>query len=539
MTKVDLRPGATLAYARRLVTDVERSMPRALLLSTLLLAAALPAHAGTAPPSRLKEIADPDTRAWWQATEALSNDAMEGRDTGSAGYDRAARLVAKRFEAAGLKPAGDHGSWFQTFRLNDLRVTVPGTHIAVGGKPLRLLYDLAIWPSADMPTRLDAPVVFGGYCAADALGDVRGKVVLCYGWRRAGLTTGAERAHAVEAAGAVGLLTIADPGFTEEPMRWPVAYARSMSLPDAPAAPEDRLLVGTLNADALATVIAGAGQDAAQLLARGSAGQPLPRLEVPGHFQAQLKLEQKVVTSANVLGVLPGTDPALRGQTLVLSAHLDGYGHGEPVGGDDLYNGTLDDAAYVALLERLAARRHGQGYRRPVLFAAFTGEEKGLFGSRWFVAHPPLPKAQIAADINLDQIRPIFPLTRLTVHALNDSTLGDAVRTVAARHAIAVQLDPEPERNLLRRADHWPFVQAGIPATGFVFGYAPGSDAEKRYRHWYEVQYHRPQDDLTQPMDWTAAGAFNRFFYDLVGTVADAAAPPQWKPGSALAPHAH
>lgn len=103
---------------------------------------------------------------------------------------------------------------------------------------------------------------------------------------------------------------------------------------------------------------------------------------------------------------------------------------------------------------------------------------------------------------------------------------------------IKVQLDPEPERQLLHRSDHWPFMQAGIPATGFVFGYRPGSDSEQRYRHWYQVQYHRPQDDLTQPIDWTAAGKFNRFFYALVQTVANAEAPPQWKPGSALAPHA-
>lgn len=511
-------------------------MKLAWLLSTVVLAASLPVHASQSTASRLKEITDPDTRAWWQATEALSNDAMEGRDTGSAGYNRAAKVVAERFAAAGLRPAGDHGSWFQTFRLNDLRVRVKGTRIVVGKTRLRLLYDLAVSPSAGMPTQVDAAVVFGGYCAPGSLGDVRGKVVLCYGWRRDGLTTGAQRARAVEAAGAVGMFTIADPGFTVEPMRWPVAYARKVTPADAPASPNDRLLVATLNADALASVIAGSGHDARELLALGSAGKPLSRFDVPGRLKARLNLQRRVLSSANVLGLLPGTDPALRGQTLVLSAHLDGYGHGEPVGGDRIYNGTLDDAAYVALLERLALRRHGQGYRRPVLFAAFTGEEKGLLGSRWFVAHPTLPKGKIAADINLDQIRPIFPLTRLTVHALDDSTLGDTVRAVAARHDIRVQLDPEPERNLLRRADHWPFLQAGIPATGFVFGYAPGSDAEKRYRHWYEVQYHRPQDDLTQPMDWAAAGKFNRFFYDLVAGVADADAAPRWKPGSPLAP---
>jgi Zn-dependent M28 family amino/carboxypeptidase len=517
------------------------ALPEAILKSAtvlLLLAIAWPATtlAGGPPPSRLHNITDPDTRAWWQETEALSNDAMEGRDTGSAGYDRAARLVARHFAQAGLRPAGEHGSWFQSFRLNDLRVTKEGTRIAVGKTPLKLLYDITLRPSAGMPTRLDAPVVFAGYCAPGSLGDVRGKVVLCYGWRRAGLTTGGQRIRAVEAAGAAGMVTIADPGFTVEPMRWPVAYARTVEPLDAPASADDHLLVGLLNADALAAAIVGSGQDAANLLALGSAGKPLPRFEVPGHFQAQLHLQQRVVRSANVLGMLPGTDPALRRQTVVLSAHLDGYGYGEPVAGDNLYNGTLDDAAYVALLQRLAVRRHGQGYRRPVLFAAFTGEEKGLLGSRYFVAHPTVPKGQIVADINLDQVRPIFPLTRMTVHALDDSTLGDAVRAVATRDDIHVQLDPEPERNLLRRADHWSFVQAGIPATGFVFGYAPGSDSEKRYRHWYEVQYHRPQDDLTQPMNWPAAGKVNRFFYLLVTAVADADAAPTWKAGSALAP---
>jgi Zn-dependent M28 family amino/carboxypeptidase len=509
----------------------------------VLLAMAWPllALAGTPPPAHAHEttprtITDPDTRVWWQATEALSNDAMEGRDTGSPGSDRAAAQVARRFAAAGLKPAGEHGSWFQRFQLDDLRVTPQGTRIAVGKTPLRLLYDITLSPSAGMPTTLDAPMVFAGYCTPDALGDVRGKVVLCYGWRRAGLTTGAQRSKAAAAAGALGIVTVADPGFTIEPTRWPAAYAREMAPRGASPSATDRMLVATLNPTVLAAVIAASGQDATALLALGSAGQALPRFELPGRFHARLHRTQQVVTSANVLGVLPGTDATLRAQYLVLSAHLDGYGHGEPVGGDDIYNGTLDDAAYVALLEQLAARRHGHGYRRPVLFAAFTGEEKGLLGSRYFVAHPTVPRQAIVANINLDQLRPIFPLTRLTVHALNDSTLGDTVRAVAVRDGIAVQLDPEPERNLLRRADHWSFIQAGIPATGFVFGYQPGTDSEKRYRHWYDVQYHRPQDDLGQPMDWPAAGKFNRFFYQLVAAVADADAAPQWKPGSTLAP---
>jgi len=506
-----------------------------LLLGLLFLDAAAPALAAEAS-SRLHEITDPDTRAWWQATEALSNDAMEGRDIGSAGYDRAADVVAKRFAAAGLKPAGDDGTWFQPITFDDWQITTKGTQIAAGAHPLRLLYDIFPRVSAGMPATLDAPLMFGGYRAPDALGEARGKVVLCFGWSGAGLTSRADRMKAAREAGAIGVLDIADPGYTLEPTRWPMAYAREVTPASAQTPAANPLLAALLNADALAPAIANSGHDAAQLIASGSAGKPLPSFGVPDHFRAHFQLQHRVITSANVLGLLPGTDADLRQQTVVISAHLDGYGHGEPVQGDDIYNGTLDDAAYVALLEQLADRRYGKGFRRPVLFAAFTGEEKGLLGSRWFVAHPTLPIASIASDINFDQLRPIFPLELMTVHALDDSTLGDTVRTVASGLGIQVQLDPEPERNLLRRADHWPFIEAGIPATDFVFGYRPGTGSEQRYRHWYQVQYHRPQDDLTQPMDWTAAGKFNRFFYALVAAAADADAPPRWKAGSPLAP---
>jgi len=248
-----------------------------------------------------------------------------------------------------------------------------------------------------------------------------------------------------------------------------------------------------------------------------------------------LTTAQRDISSPNVLGFIPGSDPALKDQIIVLSAHLDGYGYGEPVNGDRIYNGTLDDAAYVALLIRLA--EHGQSFRRPILIAVVTGEEKGLLGSRWFVSHPTIVKSSIAANINLDQLRPIFPLELLTVHAIDDTSLGDDARTVANSLGVAVQRDPEPERNLLSRSDNWPFMQAGVPATGFVFGYRPGSKSEQIYRQWYRTGYHKPQDDLNQPMDWKAAADFNRFFYKLVERVADKPEAPAWKTQSPLKPH--
>ena len=491
-----------------------------LALPALLLTAAVPAKL------------DPDTRAWWSTTAELSSDAMEGRDTGSAAYERAAQLVARKFAAAGLKPAGENGGWFQRVPMHEMAVT--SGQISVGRRPLRFLHDLTVTVGPGMPQSLNAGLIHGGYCGKSQLAGARGKIVICHGTRRDGLPGAAEREANARAAGAVGIMTIADPGFTVEPPRWPFAYARAVTLADDLAGP-DPFLKFTLNADSLAKVIARSG-NAARLIADGSAGKPLPSFAVPGAFRAQFSIRHRDIASSNILAMLPGSDPAAGNQAIALTAHLDGYGYGTPVKGDRLYNGTLDDAAYVALLVRLAERRKAQPFRRPVLFVMVTGEEKGLLGSRWFVKHPTVPLDRIAADINLDQLRPIFPLEILTVHALDDSTLGDDVRAVARRMDIAVQHDPEPERNLLRRSDNWPFMQAGIPATGFVFGYRPGSRSEQIYRQWYRTGYHKPQDDLDQPMDWKAAADFNRFFYALVARVADQPSAPAWTPSSKLRP---
>src|SRR6202035_4530649 len=144
---------------------------------------------------------------------------------------------------------------------------------------------------------------------------------------------------------------------------------------------------------------------------------------------------QRDSASPNILAKLRGTDSKLREEYVVVAAHLDGYGFGTPVNGDDLYNGTLDDAAYVALLIQMGddIKAHVlPAPKRSILFAAFTGEEKGLLGSNWFVAHPTVPIEQLAADVNLDQLRPLFPLRILTAEALADTTLGEMARAIAA-----------------------------------------------------------------------------------------------------------
>lgn len=532
-------------------------MPSA--LAALTLAVIAVSLSASAQHPRDAEIHDSDTREWWHTTEALANDGMEGRDTGTAAYQRAADYVAQRFRAAGLQPAGDNGTFFQTVPMHQVDVDPKTAWIVVseGEKSsstfaLKFLQEITVVVSPDLPKDTIGELVFRGYCGKDQMTGIEGKLVVCFGTQRTGLPTAAERAANARAAGAVGIINVDDPYFTIEPPRWPFAYARSVTLKTSEhtRSAGKPFLSLRLSSDAFAKLLKGTGHDADAILKAGGAKQPLENFDFPAPFSlhVHLQIAEKDISSPNVLAILPGSDPALKDQYLAVSAHLDGYGFGTPVNGDKLYNGALDDAAYVALLIQMAddlrlgrgrAAAEGQGIdtrqyngttlappKRSILFCIFTGEEKGLLGSTWFVEHPTVPKAQLAADINLDQLRPLFPLSILTVPGIDLTSLGETARKVAATDRIELRDDREPERQLLRRADNWPFLKAGIPAIGFVFGFDPGTDAERRYREWYQVRYHRPQDDLTQPMDFLAAARFNGFFYRLVETVAADAVKP-------------
>jgi hypothetical protein len=511
-------------------------------IALLLLAACVSASAQYQPHSRDKQIHDADTLAWWHTTEDLSGDAMEGRDTGTAAYQRAADYVAKRFQLAGLKPAGENGSYFQTVPMHEVSVDSAGTSFTLhrdsgSDLPIEFLQQITIAPAANLPAEVEAPLIFRGYCGKDVMNEIAGKIVVCFGTQRAGLPTGAERVAAARTGHAAGLINVDDPYFSIEPPRWPWAYARTVALGAKPdSTTGEPLLMMRMSASVLPALLKGSGKDAAAILSTGGNKGPLRSFDIPAKLRIRLHLSQKAYSSPNILAMLPGSDPKLAGEYVVIAAHLDGYGYGTPVNGDNLYNGALDDAAYDALLIQFAddLHRDHRAPKRSILFCAFTGEEKGLLGANYFVEHPTVPVAQMAADINLDQLRPLFPLHLLTALAIDDTTLGATARQVGGTMGIAMRADPEPERGLLRRADHYPFLRVGVPAIGFIFGYEPGTDAEKRYREWYQVRYHRPQDDLTQPMDFDAAQKFNSFFYKLTETIANDPVRPSFTPNSPL-----
>ena len=480
---------------------------------------------------------------WWRTTGALSGDDMEGRDTGSPGYDRAAAYVADRFRSAGLAPAGDNGTFFQRIAFKDIEVIGEGTSFSVtfangSTRALRFLHDISVTPAWGMASHVEGDLTFRGYCQRADLENVRDKVVLCIGTRRTGQTTAAQRLQAAAAAGAVALINVDDISFTQEPPRWPLAYARTLALADA-AQPAPTIPVLRMSAEAFLALAEVSGAEVGGVFASTALNLPLLPAEFSARLRADFATRERSYTSDNVLAVLPGTDPALANQPILLTAHLDGYGYGTPVDGDNLYNGALDDAAYVATLITLADTRHGRGFRRPVIFAAVTAEEKGLWGSRWLAAHPTVAAPAPIAVLNMDQLRPLYPLRILTTLGLDESTLGQTVRDIAGPMGVQVRGDLEPERNLLRRTDHWPFMERGVPSVSFLFGFdASDATAAAAYRDWYEHRYHAPQDDMSTPIDFQAQADFHRFYFALVEAVANADERPEWTAGSPHRPGA-
>jgi hypothetical protein len=436
-----------------------------------------------------------------------------------------------------LKPAGSDG-FYQSVPLQSVEVKKDQSSVEIIGqgavRPLRLLQEVSITPRASLPASIEASMIFAGYgLRTEELGgrDAHGKIVVYFNALPVSMA-GSERAQAaavrrsfVSKSGAIGAIAIDNPRALETP-RWPVAYARAVSIVTvSTSAPmPDRTVNLRLSADSADEILEGSGHTFPEILKSGAAGEPLPSFDLKDRLRVKIKLENTSLRSENIIALLPGSDPSLEQECVVVSAHLDGYGFGEPVDGDRIYNGAFDDAAYVATLIEFAARLHdsGKAPRRSILFAVFTGEEKGLLGSAYFTGHPTIARERMVADINLDYLRPIFPLRILTTLGLEDSSLGTTVKEVAGPMGIRIQRDDEPERGLFRRSDQYNFLRIGVPAVAFIFGYAPGSAEEKIYRRWYTDRYHKPADDLKQPVDFEAAAKFIQFFERLVEKVANA-----------------
>lgn len=279
---------------------------RTLLYATLVTSLCATAPAQNAHP-RDSQIHDADTKAWWHTTEALSGDDMEGRDTGTAAYQRAADYVVTRFKAAGLQPAGENGGYFQNVPMHQVEVN-PSTALVVisegekSGDTIRLkfLQDITVTVSESMPMETVGQLVFRGYCGKDQGAGLAGKIAVCFGTQRQGLPSGAERAANVRSAGGVGIINVDDPYFSIEPPRWPFAYARAVSLrAGQPSRPEGKPFLSLrISAEAFTRLLKGTGRDAGAILKTGGAKQPLESFDFPANFSSEPTLKQHRKTLA-------------------------------------------------------------------------------------------------------------------------------------------------------------------------------------------------------------------------------------------------
>lgn len=342
-----------------------------------------------------------------------------------------------------------------------------------------------------------------------------------------------ERWKFLQRAGALGTVSIQMPRSMDIP--WARAtlsrFFPSLSLAD-PALDETAgqklsVIVNPAHAEKL---FAGSGHSFVELLALAEAGKPLPTFALPASIKARVRVERSEVESPNVVALLPGSDPKLKDEYVVLSAHLDHVGIGRPINGDNIYNGAMDNASGVATLLDIAAsiRDSGRTFRRSLLFIVLTGEEKGLLGSKYFAAHPTVDPKSIVANLNVDMFLPLFPLRILTVFGLDESDLGARVREVVEPLGMRVQGDQEPERNLFIRSDQYNFIRRGIPALAFKVGYEKGSPEAAIAKQWLTERYHAPSDDAHQPVDLTAAGDFNQVILLLAENVANRPERPRW-----------
>jgi Zn-dependent M28 family amino/carboxypeptidase len=523
--------------------QVQKRFRRALLIAAIVAAGCFAAS-------------PPDGKRWWSHVDVLASDAMQGRETGSVGYRKAAEYVAAQFEHAGLKAAGVEG-YFQTVRFEGCKLVEPQSSLALvrGGRvePLKLGDDAIIGVRVTPAESLEAPMVFAGYGLTvpemkydDLAGlDLRGKTIVTLvgapsnipGPLKAHYQSTAERSRFLSKAGVIGIATIQNPHIADLPWsRSSLArFQESMTLVEPALQDNAGLKIGvTINPDKADKWLAGSGHTMAELLALADQGKPLPRFPLAATLRAKAKVVSRQLDSWNVVASYPGSDPTLKNEYVVLSAHLDHLGVGEPINGDNIYNGAMDNAAGVATLLDLAQTLHDQQVktRRSLLFAVVTAEEKGLLGSRYFAAHPTVNARSLVANINVDMFLPLYPFRYATVYGLNESDLGDVIRNVAKPLGIEVQDDPAPQRNVFIRSDQYSFIRRGIPALFIGFGFQKGSKEEAIQKAWITERYHAPSDDLKQPLDLQAAAGYNQMILKLVRTVADNTPRPQWKSDS-------
>jgi hypothetical protein len=494
----------------------------------------------------------------------LSDSLLQGRAPGTPGYEIAARYVAAQLEAAGLHPGGRNGSWYQTVPLRKSVIDDGKSSLVLmtrsGEQTLVPLKDYVL--SGDLnrtDTSMEAPVVFVGFGVTatergydDYTGaDTKGKIVVVLSGApakfpstvRAYYSDWVVKLRNAVAHGAVGFMSLQLPE-DQKRFAWdwivPQVQMGNMEWLEKNGNPHNgfpELGSGpVLSQSGAEKLFAGASKTLAQIFDAARAGQP-QSLALPVTARVHALSSHTPADSPNIIGELTGSDPALRSQYVVYTAHVDHLGICPAVNGDNVCHGALDNASGTASLLEIARVFAGmpKAPRRSVLFVFVTGEEMGLLGSDYFANFPTVPRSAIAANINIDGAPGLFySMKDLIVLGIEHSSLEQQVQSAAKRIGYSLSPDPMPEENFFIRSDQYSFVLQGIPAVDITDGMQsvdPKIDGMKLQKEWMVTKYHTPLDNMDQALDYDSAARAAGINFLVGYDVAQQDAAPTWDKG--------
>jgi Zn-dependent M28 family amino/carboxypeptidase len=494
----------------------------------------------------------------------LASDLLEGRRAGTHGYDIAAEYVASRLAILGIAPGGE-GGYFQPVQLREVVPDLDATSVELSDPALAAT--IRVPDSAIVNADLAHPelelsggmtYVGKGVCDPasgrdDAAGaDLTGRFAVTIAGVADGLPAPRAALRSDTAAkwacvarhGAIGLVVLRTRKATTLAWASTVASYRSgaMGIIDAGVARSRAIPapVVVLDTEAARALLAAAGHPLDAEEARASAGSH-ERFALPGTLRVRYHGKPRDLASANVIGRIPGSDPQLAREAVVVSAHLDHLGVD---GKGAIRNGAIDNASGIAQLLAVARALTAlpRPPRRTVILLATTGEELGLLGAEAFTAHPAWPIDQIAADINIDQTGMMWPIVDVVADGAERSTLAAPVAHAAAALGLAVSPDPVPEQGFFLRSDQAPFARAGVPSLIFRPGFrdrAGGSDHNRAlFVKWRGTAYHAPLDRFDQrdpPIDFASGVTMAHLILLTAVEVANADHRPRWNPGEVFA----
>jgi Zn-dependent M28 family amino/carboxypeptidase len=493
------------------------------------------------------------------AVAHLASDRLEGRAPGTRGELLTTEYLAAEFKKAGLQPIGDRGSYFQPVPLVRVVTSPQSTLRAVKGDvALDIPCEEGFSGMSQTQTELeefDAEAVFLGHgITAPEFGwddyqgiDVKGKVVVLFTneppsddpkfFGGKALTYYGRWTFKFEEAarrGAKACFII----HTRDTAGYPYSVVRPLDGAQLQREPGQPALAfaGWLSESAGAKLLGLTGRTVDAALKEADAKEFKP-YSLGVHLQGRFPTRIQKIVSNNVVGVAEGSDPALRSEAIVFTAHWDHLGEGRAVLGDSIYNGAADNATGCALLLELARAWCSQSPRpkRSAVFLAVTAEEKGLLGSKYYARNPILPLNKTALNLNFDMILPLGAPESVVVTGADRTTAWPTVQAAAKRNGLEIEVDQRAHLGIFYRSDHFSMARAGVPAFSVSAGEKiqgkPEDFSKKAMQEFNDKAYHSPQDELRPDWDFSGFAVLADFALDVARNVANADRLPQWNEG--------